>query len=453
MQLKKEFKTIIIIYIIAWILFFVGIVSLIYSRSNLSFFGSINRFYELLDYANFLKSIHVFFVTVYILFFIVRYFLRIYKKRGFHILLKQFGFRIITPILVLAFVYKLIVYTNNNEDYQYQWDYLVENTSRVSKNLFSIDKKHRGMHVFDFRSDYENGIKDLIKTNTEWAAIVPFFYQKNEKSKEMSIPDSLGIWTKRDSSFIKVINLFHKKGVRIFLKPHLWLSDGWRSNINYTDNKDWDIWFQSYKKNILHYAKLAEATKVELLCIGTELRTSVKNQPQKWLTLIKEIRKIYSGKLTYAANWDDKNESYEFWRDLDYIGIQAYFPLTNIKNPDLETIKSGWKPHIEKLEKLSKKFQKPILFTEIGYKSEASSTIHPWEWDSFFSNIFLKKSDKTQQLAYEALFEELWDKDWFTGMYIWQWSFRSEKENASINLDFSPRFKPAENTITKWFGK
>ncbi|MBL4708023.1 MAG: hypothetical protein JKY48_06245, partial [Flavobacteriales bacterium] len=150
---------------------------------------------------------------------------------------------------------------------------------------------------------------------------------------------------------------------------------------------------------------------------------------------------------------DDEYEYVQFWDLLDYIGIQAYFPLTKEAKPTLASIKKGWEQAIQKLETLSKKHDKPILFTEVGYKSEATATITPWKWDNFFSLLFKKKSDQTQQLAYEALFQTLWDKPWFSGVYVWQWNTNSSAENASKSLDFSPRFKPAENTIAKWFGK
>ena len=204
---------------------------------------------------------------------------------------------------------------------------------------------------------------------------------------------------------------------------------------------------------MLHYAKMAQENHVELFCIGTELKSSIAQQPEKWSFLIKEIKAIYNGKLTYAANWNDDLETITFWDQLDYIGIQAYFPLTNFKSPDLETIKKGWDVHIIKLEQLSKKHQKPILFTEVGYKSEASSTIKPWEWSSKLSILHKKKSDRTQVLAYEALFQKLWSRKWFAGLYIWQWDTRSRQEFAAENLNFSPRFKPAENVIAKWFAQ
>jgi len=231
------------------------------------------------------------------------------------------------------------------------------------------------------------------------------------------------------------------------------MNSGWRANIKLASKDEWDVWFESYRKVMVHYAQLAQATGVELFCIGTELRTSVLQQPEKWCDLIAEIKTIYDGKLTYAANWDGDYNDVLFWEELDFIGIQAYFPLTEVQNPDLETIKAGWDRHISVLEGLSGRYKKPVLFTEVGYKSEASATIRPWEWSSAASVLFKKKSHETQSLAYEALFQKLWHKEWFAGMYIWQWDTRSTEEKDAQNLNFSPRFKPAENVIAKWFGQ
>jgi hypothetical protein len=47
------------------------------------------------------------------------------------------------------------------------------------------------------------------------------------------------------------------------------------------------------------------------------------------------------GKLTYAANWD-KYDQVSFWDELDFIEIQAYFPLTAQTSPTAEEIKKGW---------------------------------------------------------------------------------------------------------------
>ncbi|MDB4292745.1 glycoside hydrolase [Maribacter sp.] len=245
----------------------------------------------------------------------------------------------------------------------------------------------------------------------------------------------------------------HQKGIRVHLKPHLWMNDGWRSNITLDSPSEWDAWFDSYRTNILRYARIAEETKAELFCMGTELKTSIKTQPERWESLIDEIRQIYSGELTYAANWYDEYEHVTFWNKLDYIGIQAYFPLTKEKYPSLKSIEKGWEKPLIALKAVHEKYKKPILFTEVGYKSEADATIKPWEWSPILSNLTKKKSDQTQQLAYEALLRQTWDQPWFAGVYIWQWDTRTTKESAETDLDFSPRFKPAENVMAKWFGK
>ncbi|MDH7445557.1 glycoside hydrolase family 113 [Aquimarina sp. 2201CG14-23] len=450
--MKKELFSILKVYVSTWFITLLVFIIIGY-RSDLSILESIKFFGEALTRLNFVVALHIFFLTIYIIYLIFRYFIRIYKKKGVKTMIKQFSFRLLIPVLVLYGTIQLIVINNSSENLQYTWDNTVENISGCSNDLYRIDGKHRGMSVFGWNnSNNEKGIDDLVRTNVEWVAVIPFFYQENEKTLEMGTPKTVGQWSKRDSLFIKTIRQLKDKNIHVMLKPHLWLGSGWRSNITQTSSSDWDTWFESYRSNMLHYAKLAAMTNVELLCIGTELKSSLKSQPAQWRTLLKEIKTVYKGKLTYAANWDGEYELIDFWDELDYIGIQAYFPLTLNSNPNLDTIKNGWDTHMNMLSELSKKHQKPVLFTEIGYKSESSATIKPWEWGSFFSILTKQKSDRTQQLAYQALYQQLWHKDWFAGTYIWQWNTRSEKENAPTNLDFSPRYKPAENVITKWYG-
>lgn len=370
-------------------------------------------------------------------------------------MLKRLGLRLLLPALLLYGSAKAVITYNLSEAYAYIWDTSVENKTGRSNDYFEQDTKQRGMSVFGWgrtKSNIEE-IEALVKTNTEWVAVIPFFYQQDEQTIQIRTPEKMGTWTRRDSMFIRAIKDLHDADIHVQLKPHLWMSEGWRSNINLPSDADWNTWFESYRINMLHYAKMANETGVELLCIGTELETSIENNPNKWNSLISEIKEVYSGKLTYAANWDHEYKIVPFWDQMDYIGIQAYFPLTTNKNPTLEEIRAGWQPHIEMLENFSKEHKKPILFTEIGYKSESSATIRPWEWHIYGDSFTVKKSFETQRLAYEALFLELWRQEWFAGLYIWQWNLRSTKDAAHENLDFTPRFKPAENEITKWFGK
>ena len=109
---------------------------------------------------------------------------------------------------------------------------------------------------------------------------------------------------------------------------------------------------------------------IEALAIGTELHRTTVERDADWRRLIAKIRTIYSGDLTYAANWWREYEEIRFWDVLDFIGIQAYFPLTDSESPTLEQLTEGWAQHLAPIEAIQKRFGKPVLFTEIGYKGD-----------------------------------------------------------------------------------
>ncbi len=451
---KKELKAIGVIYLFNWLMVFLVYIILL-SRGKRTIAESAVLFIEFLSYTKFIIALHVLFIAMLLLFWIIRYFIRTHQKKGVKTFFKQLLYRFIAPILLIFIVFKTLVFANANENYEFEWDESVMNSTIIPSDFYKVDGMHRGMSVFGWH--YENNeaaIDSLIKANVEWVAVIPFIDQEDETSKTVRRPIvGNDAWSSRDSVYIKSIRTLHEKGLHVQLKPHIWTFNGWRSNITLNSGAEWDTWFDSYEAYVLRYARMAELTETELFCIGTELKSSIKNQPERWVQLISKVRAIYSGKLTYAANWHDEYEHIDFWKELDFIGIQAYFPLTKNKNPELTTIEKGWTKHINKLEQLYEAYDTPILFTEVGYKSDARATIKPWEWGSFLSVLSEKKSDQTQQLAYEALFQQLWHKEWFAGVYIWQWNTKSKAEDAPTDLDFSPRFKPAENTIAKWFGR
>jgi hypothetical protein len=341
-----------------------------------------------------------------------------------------------------------------DDDYFFEWDMSVENHTGKTKNFYSKDGKHRGMSAFGWHRDASDPYDQLVKNNIENVAIIPFLFQETELTKELRPRDrDIGEWSRYDSMYIKTIHNLRAKGMHIFLKPHIWMREGWRSNIQLDNKKEWSVWFDSYRNHMIHQAMLAEYTGVDLFCIGTELKTSINAQPELWDSLISEIKSVYRGKLTYAMNWDDEIGDIKFWGQMDYIGIQAYYPLTNNRNPSLSQIKNGWQKHIKKLKNISKKYKKPILFTEIGYRSDEIATIEPWLWDSVVNDTTNVVSNHIQNLAYEALFQELWVKKWFAGMYFWQWHVDHDVDHTHSKMDFTPRYKSAENTMAKWYGK
>lgn len=440
--MKKIGKQLLKVYVSTWLFAFSFFLFNAFSGA-ISWNKLLSSFSDFASSSTGLFVIHVTFLVFYILFLLVKYFTSVFRKHGLISFLKQFTFRLVLPVILITYGFTYIIEKNTAEDFSYTWDHSVDNTTGVPGRSFEKDSKIRGMSVYKAGRNRKLNVSALIETNIEWVAVIPYFYQKDERSKDINHPAKIGVWSSRDSTFIQGINSLRQKGFYTMLKPHLWMSSGWRSNINFDSKEDWNYWFEGYKKNILHYAHMAEKTGVELFCIGTELESSLQHLPTRWIDLIKEVRSIYSGKITYAANWNDSLETSPIWSLLDFIGVQAYFPLTKESGPTLSQIKSGWDQHIPALRMLSEQYKKPILFTEIGYRNDLYATVNPWEWESFYKRLYKKKSDKTQLLAYQALFEKFWHEPWFAGVFPWEW-------NSS---DFPIYKRPAQNTIAIWYRK
>ncbi len=105
-----------------------------------------------------------------------------------------------------------------------------------------------------------------------------------------------------------------------------------------------------------------------------------------WKGIIDRARRAYSGRLTYAANFD-QYEGVGFWERLDLIGINAYFPLRErlLENPSedelLAALREGWRGILTGLDAFRHEANVPsypVLFTELGYTARANSTLQPW---------------------------------------------------------------------------
>jgi hypothetical protein len=298
-------------------------------------------------------------------------------------------------------------------------------------------------------------LMQLRKYNVNWIAQTPFGWQKEYNEPEIRMSHgNRGYWGERDHGLIHTTELAKEAGLKTLLKPHIWLMNRdngkWLGDIEMQSEEEWQQWFANYSAFILHYARLAEKQNIEALCIGTELYLTAVKREQDWRKLIREIRKVYAGQLTYAANWYKEYEEIKFWDELDFIGVQAYFPLSTKNEPSLSEIKEGWKKHLTAIHTLQATYNKPIVFTEVGYKSTPDATIEPWKWpDRNWQQM--QVSENTQAIAYEAMFQQFWRQPWFGGTFIWKWYPRL-RENRRDHLDFTPQNKPAGDVMAKWYG-
>lgn len=326
--------------------------------------------------------------------------------------------------------------------------------NRQEERLVATDDKHKGAHVFGIKDHTDFGA--LAQQNLEWITLVSWGFQDDYDSPLVSHHDgdSLNI-LQHDSMWLCKIELVREAGFKVFFKPHLWVispSNGkWRSDIYPSNEENWELWKSSYRNFILRYAKIAEQANAEMYCIGAEFSRLAVEKPEFWKKLIQEVRRTYSGKITYAANWYNEFEKIDFWNKLDFIGIQAYFPLVTTNNPSVKEISKGWNKYLPVLESTHKKYNRKVLFTEMGYKSTANGAKVPWEWLENASTADNPFSAETQANSYSAFFNTVWNKEWFAGVHIWQMRSDYVKDHEKDNLDFTPQGKPAENIIAKGF--
>jgi hypothetical protein len=293
----------------------------------------------------------------------------------------------------------------------------------------------------------EAEIREVKACGINWISQTPFGWQRNTgdtliRAETLS---ETPWWGESKNGISTTTILARQQGIQTLLKPHLWVRESWPGEIEMTSESDWQAWFRNYERFILPYAALADSVGIEIFCIGTELQKTVKRP--EWIALIRKIRNVYHGKITYASNFSGEFEEVPFWKELDFIGVQAYFPLSTSNQPTLKELQNGWKAPVKRIESIHQKFQKPVLFTELGYRSTPDAAIEPWRWPERQEEV----SNETQSKCYEAFFQTVWKLDWIAGFYFWKWYPHTPRRPT--DADFTPQGKPAEEVMKNWFVK
>jgi hypothetical protein len=292
-------------------------------------------------------------------------------------------------------------------------------------------------------------LKPLQELQANYIAIMPFGFIKNTEHPEIIFNTNRQWFGETSKGAKQYIALLHQNGFEVMVKPHIWIWNGeYTGLLKMTSEAHWKELEDAYRDFILTYAKMAEEMQCNLFCIGTELELFVANRPEYWERLIAEIRTVFSGKLTYASNWDEYSRV-PFWKKLDYIGIDAYFPITESQNPTLKELKQGWLPWKEKLKITATTFNKPILFTEYGYRSMDYAAKEPWTVDHTIKSNNLE----AQKNALQALYESLWSEPWMAGGFLWKWHKNHPEIGGLENNRFTPQNKPAQNIIKQYYKK
>ena len=293
------------------------------------------------------------------------------------------------------------------------------------------------------QNDSDRSLENLAATGTRWAAVVVTNYQQQIGSTTI---DRSGTRTPTDDDVTHAIATAHRLGLKVMLKPHLDLLNDpshWRGQIGeeFLRPSDWASWFASYDALILHEADLARDNQVEQFCIGTELVGTSTHEPE-WRALVAQVRQHYPGKITYAGNHDGEEQAIRWWDALDFIGVDAYYPLTDQVHPTVAVLNQAWdrRGYVALLKALSTHFGKRVIFTEIGYRAIANAAADLSEWQN--GGV---PDVQTQANLYQAAIDTFGSLPWFGGFYWWAWPATARPIGG--DAEWSPGGQDAERIL------
>lgn len=292
-----------------------------------------------------------------------------------------------------------------------------------------------------------NPMEAVKEVNADWITVIPYGFVKESK---VYFNTNRQWWGERDEGVKETIRLAKLAGINIVLKPQIYIPGSWTGDLDYRTNEEWEEWEAGYTDYIMTFLKIAAEYDVPVFCIGTEFKIGVKKREQYWRGLIKKARAIYKGQLIYASNWDEYMDV-PFWDALDYVGINAYFPLISEKTPSIEALKKAWAPHQKAIRNFYNKVKKPIVFTEYGYLSVDGCAYNTWELESKVEQLSI--NEVAQANAIQAILETFWDEPYWYGGFIWKWFPNMRGGEGYNNRDYTPQGKKGHEILKNIYAR
>ncbi len=298
-----------------------------------------------------------------------------------------------------------------------------------------------GLFAEDPGFSYAPLLKEIRATGATHVSLVVPYYQYDIRSVRIGPHPR---FSPQPGVLTRTVKEARAMGLKVFLFPILRLEyaatpDEWRGALRPHDP---DAWWASYTEFILQMARVAARHGVSALCVGSEL-SAMDTRPERWTPLIARARKIFRGQLVYSANWDHYDKV-GIWHLVDLAGLSAYFPLIGgDEKPTLHRLIHAWREQRVRISRWRARIGKPLLFTELGYHSQARTSSTPWD-EAADKPVSLEE----QALCYQAFMRVWRGTSYLRGVYFWTWF----GWGGPRSREYTPRGKPAARVICQWFG-
>jgi hypothetical protein len=217
----------------------------------------------------------------------------------------------------------------------------------------------------------------------------------------------------------------------------------WRGSI---EPQNRAAWFRSYQKLLLPYVVAAQAGHAATFVLGTEL-ISLEGAPQ-WPGLVRSLRSVYSGQLTYDMNQDEFAGGYAK-PPVPTNNVDAYPQFSLPDSASVARLTSAWETWLG-AHPLS--VRKELTLSEIGIDAVAGSYRNPWAWATTRTAPI---DTRVQAAWFKAACNAMSAEQIGGGIYWWEVNFDASAAHPrpfeSDRLTFLDR--PAQQVIRNCFAK
>jgi hypothetical protein len=242
----------------------------------------------------------------------------------------------------------------------------------------------------------------------------------------------------------------HARGLRVLLIPHLWVeTGGWRGEIDPGSDEGWRAYRESYRRFVLAWARDAARAGADAFSIGVECKSWSGRFGEYWTDLIKEIRSIFNGTLTYSSNWDEV-ENVLFWDQLDWIGVNAFYPLAQHGGADYGTYLESARAALADLGAIASALERPVVLVEIGYTTRPNAAVEPWLWPDDMADVIIDEVEQARAL--HAIGAAAAERPDVLGAFVWRYYANLDDVSQEAPWGFSPHGKAAEQVMSELFG-
>lgn len=263
--------------------------------------------------------------------------------------------------------------------------------------------------------------------------LIPFLWQAKPASGHIIRGSDMP-----DATLRVAIREARSLGLKVIVKPHVWVPESWAGAVEPDSEQAWRTWFAEYRAIVERLARIAGEENAAGFVVGTELAKTI-HRPE-WAALIAAVRTEFHGALLYVAHDIDEAEAVPFWDALDAVGVSLYpaFGADQDRAGRLAVMGALG----ERLDALAARTGKPILVAEVGLRSAVGAAAKPWESAEERS----AEADPLLQAEVLADWLAVLDRPSVRGVLVWRW-FTDPDAGGPADTDFTVQGKPAEGVL------